>query len=901
MARDELHIGVGVPKQAAVEINQWVHDQKWPEGTEIEDIEEYHITMLFLQGEGSSKHREDDWTHDRHAVTVKGIKEFPPSEEREGLHPIVLLVEGETLQGHHNELVDDAEDKGLEVGEYTRDKYTPHITIAYGPSLPDGVEPPTITFETEESSVSDAREEDEKVSSWRLAGREWICPECNRGEWDHGENADDPMYCPNCGSDENHNKEIAMYSQPRSDVYDTLNPAELPEGGLWHMAPTEDRARIHQHGLIPSHPKTSPKWQNIFGIEQQQEGVYGVPGEEQARAWGDPSDSDLWHIPAENIKEMRRDPLVDAFSVPHRVNPQLHTPAETHWNWQEKKIPDFEERLEQEHAAEEHPYYDPSERHGSAPYMDELLKFSKEASDSWRPKTAILGVWAQDEMDTKAANTNDTWDSGQEPWLITRQKQSSVPTVKPSSPLTSIESTNITKTISRNELPPSQHVGNVCRNVSESKTLSDGVGSSHTTPTAQTSVRSVENPDSQSWTLTTSTEALPESAENTKKRQELPFPHLTSTGNSPKKDFPQDSEFSVVTVTGLHGLSVKNASDSWRPKSLWPPGDSEGGGTTPDHGDTSYPYTPRDPQVRTDDECRCGTGDHCEVHNPWEPKGTEGDGSRSWRTVAHFEREPRPREELERLIDEYRAMGNAIPLRMTIKGLEDELNEHSIHTPQSDWHTDGGWSGIPQAFGRVARPVTEEFWNQKPRPLKFNTLYHGTGADRLDSIMQHGLGDMAERMKYGDSIQETQGLINGGNHIGYRGAIPPEAITPGRYQNGEWTPICSDCHKPGLHGLENGLCGNCQPPLEPKTGADEWDSREYQDSHMLAPNLPNEKSVAMEADGNYRGCTCDVDKLKCPIHGMNPQLEDPGMEWSVAQGSPVGWHEENYTKGTSAA
>ena len=65
---------------------------------------------------------------------------------------------------------------------------------------------------------------------------------------------------------------------------------------------------------------------------------------------------------------------------------------------------------------------------------------------------------------------------------------------------------------------------------------------------------------------------------------------------------------------------------------------------------------------------------------------------------------------------------------------------------------------------------------------------------------------------------------------------------------------------------------------------------------MLAPNLPNEKSFAMDADGNYRGCTCEWDKLKCPIHGMNPEKEDPGMEWSIAQGSPVGWHEENYTK-----
>ena len=53
----------------------------------------------------------------------------------------------------------------------------------------------------------------------------------------------------------------------------------------------------------------------------------------------------------------------------------------------------------------------------------------------------------------------------------------------------------------------------------------------------------------------------------------------------------------------------------------------------------------------------------------------------------------------------------------------------------------------------------------------------------------HSLGEMAERMGWGDVAADTEREIGRGHSIGYRGVIPPEALTPGTYDNGVWRPL----------------------------------------------------------------------------------------------------------------
>src|SRR5512146_2096236 len=163
--KGELHVGLGIPKPIGIEIHNWAEEQDWPEGTELEPIEEYHVTMLYSP-EGHN-HKDDPWMeHESHAVSIKGIKAFP-SHEHGDKDAIVLTIDSETAHRHHKELARNAEEAGIEISPYSHDDFKPYITIAYG-SLPKGLDPPKMTFETEPSSVSPPREEPTEKKSWRV-------------------------------------------------------------------------------------------------------------------------------------------------------------------------------------------------------------------------------------------------------------------------------------------------------------------------------------------------------------------------------------------------------------------------------------------------------------------------------------------------------------------------------------------------------------------------------------------------------------------------------------------------------------------------------------------------------------------------------------------------------------
>lgn len=166
--KGELHVGLGIPKPIGIEIHNWAEEQNWPEGTELEPIEEYHVTMLYAP-EGHS-HKDDPWMeHESHAVSIKGIKAFP-SHERGDKDAIVLTIDSESARLHHKELARNAEEAGIEISPYSHGDFKPHITIAYG-ALPKGLKAPKLTFETEQSAVSPPREESEGMTekkSWHI-------------------------------------------------------------------------------------------------------------------------------------------------------------------------------------------------------------------------------------------------------------------------------------------------------------------------------------------------------------------------------------------------------------------------------------------------------------------------------------------------------------------------------------------------------------------------------------------------------------------------------------------------------------------------------------------------------------------------------------------------------------
>jgi len=114
---------------------------------------------------------------------------------------------------------------------------------------------------------------------------------------------------------------------------------------LYHLAPTAERQRIQDHGLIPSKPAISPHWTERRlnngikikenpspGIRKQTEGVYAFNTPEDIRyhtmGWYD-QPMDMWRIPRESVQQYEKDPLVDnGYRILHPVQAELHEPYE---------------------------------------------------------------------------------------------------------------------------------------------------------------------------------------------------------------------------------------------------------------------------------------------------------------------------------------------------------------------------------------------------------------------------------------------------------------------------------------------------------------------------------------------------------------------------------------------
>lgn len=150
--KDELFIALNVPKPTADEIYAWAQKQDWPKGTELEKPEDYHITLLYSP-KGHKEHCDQEWwaTDNSDSIHVNGISEFP-STERGEMNAFVLRVDtsDDEIKHRMNRLLDDAESHGVEVNRYPGGS-KPHITVAYGPKLPDGIKVPELSFSSDEA------------------------------------------------------------------------------------------------------------------------------------------------------------------------------------------------------------------------------------------------------------------------------------------------------------------------------------------------------------------------------------------------------------------------------------------------------------------------------------------------------------------------------------------------------------------------------------------------------------------------------------------------------------------------------------------------------------------------------------------------------------------------------
>lgn len=152
-SKDELHVALQIPDSIRKEIKSWVDKQNWPEGTELEDPSEYHVTLLYTHS-GHKDHADADWTQGHPACDMKisGIDEFDSDDSK----ALVLRIDSKEAKALANKIQKMAEDHGLEVSKFPGG-YKPHLTVAYGPGLPEGIKVPELEFKSLPSEVSPSR------------------------------------------------------------------------------------------------------------------------------------------------------------------------------------------------------------------------------------------------------------------------------------------------------------------------------------------------------------------------------------------------------------------------------------------------------------------------------------------------------------------------------------------------------------------------------------------------------------------------------------------------------------------------------------------------------------------------------------------------------------------------
>lgn len=128
------------------------------------------------------------------------------------------------------------------------------------------------------------------------------------------------------------------WDDPSAGYYKAMYTKVIEAKKFYHVAPTSERNRIKQHGLIPSRPNLSGNWgESGEGLNNQPEGVYLLADHQEAQGLASSELSmgknDIWEISPHELNDLEIDweypsafsKAAPAVSVPHRLNPRLNT------------------------------------------------------------------------------------------------------------------------------------------------------------------------------------------------------------------------------------------------------------------------------------------------------------------------------------------------------------------------------------------------------------------------------------------------------------------------------------------------------------------------------------------------------------------------------------------------
>ncbi|MGD0511046.1 MAG: hypothetical protein ABSA33_04355, partial [Candidatus Micrarchaeaceae archaeon] len=168
---DELHVSLEIPRHSAKALFRWAREQRWPDGTKLEDPNEYHITLLYspVGHEQWGQEGAAWWIKDfeQAKVNILGMEAFPSHNELDPAKTFayVLRVESPAIKEAAEEMQERAQQMGLPIHHF-EGGYKPHITLGYGPSEFTGIEAPTYSFDVGPSSISEPRKESSVKLAW---------------------------------------------------------------------------------------------------------------------------------------------------------------------------------------------------------------------------------------------------------------------------------------------------------------------------------------------------------------------------------------------------------------------------------------------------------------------------------------------------------------------------------------------------------------------------------------------------------------------------------------------------------------------------------------------------------------------------------------------------------------
>jgi 2'-5' RNA ligase len=301
---DEFHYALGVPEETIRRIAEWVGTLDLGDAEEIIEPEEYHITIAYAPhgwNDIRAHHMVKNFNLSGTRFTAKGLSHFNQGA-------IVVELDSPTWKDSVQPILNRLKTLGLEVSEFEGGPKA-HITVAYGPTLPEVKSPLALNFRAEHGYISTPRGLGKPVpflasselsaldsldlgleqqpSGWGSpehfaqpwVGNREICKWCGGptedGDWitdANGNDVDIEEYCSDCGRNQS-----------------SLEHALAWTPGKWGKGYFNNKGQLHTWNTDQNWAPIHSMYQFYYGGHPSQEhAAFQINPAGEVRLWGNP-------------------------------------------------------------------------------------------------------------------------------------------------------------------------------------------------------------------------------------------------------------------------------------------------------------------------------------------------------------------------------------------------------------------------------------------------------------------------------------------------------------------------------------------------------------------------------------------------------------------------------------